>query len=134
MDGSNDNSAGNRPRGFFAGYKSSFDGTGRAVGRVSRYLQRWWNSTATEALKSYGPPNPTQTPQNYLLLCINMQRNRSCLKQIPVGENTKDMWLFQEISREYFGARGWRSRFTLHTVQRIRFVKVWHFTAHLEIL
>ena len=99
-----------------------------------RYFHRMQKGTTSDALPNTGPTNPPPMSQDYLLLCVNTQRHRTRLKQIPVGKNTRDMWLFQEISRQYFRTRGWRSRFTLKTVERIRFVKVCHSAAYLGIL
>jgi hypothetical protein len=71
------------------------------------------------------PPGNTDPPKvQHVLVCVNTQRNRARLKQIPVHTDAKDGEIFIEIRARYFEVRGWRSVLTLRTVQMLRFVEV----------
>lgn len=78
------------------------------------------------------PDDPRSDPQDdtdpptvkYVLVCINTQKNRSRLQQIPVYADAKDGRIFTQIRTRYFEVRGWRSVLILRTVERLRIVKV----------
>jgi len=97
-----------------------------ATRQVLRFSHRWRKDTQYNPRLGLGNPSAPIQALNYLLLCVNTQRNRSRVVQIPVSKSTNDNLLFSEIRHQYFRVRGWRSLFTLRAVDSIRFVKVYH--------
>lgn len=87
------------------------------------------NHPETILTQQLGVPRTGATHQDQLLMwCINLESKLTVLKNLKVTSayTQKDTVTFQDLRVEYYKTRGWwRMWFSLYTISRIKFVKVY---------